>query len=110
MLECPFYLLQTSAEEGEEKKGKGKKKKRIIKRKRKKKTRHNRKQEQERKLAGSAEARCRLWLDSPSALWLVQAGGWLLVAEVFSSPSFFIKPLGLVCSSVAAAWWVAVIN
>lgn len=75
----------------------------------KKKTRHNRKQEQESDLADSAEARCRAWLDSPSALWLVQAGGWL-VAQAFSSPSFFIKPLGLVCSPVAAAWWVAVIN
>ncbi len=42
------------------KKKKGKKK-RIIK----KKTRHNRKQEQERDLADFAEARCRVWLDSP---------------------------------------------
>lgn len=78
--------------------------------KKKKKRRHNRKQEQETDLADSAEARCRVWLASPSALRLVQAGGWLLVAEAFSSPGFFIKPMGLVCSPVAAAWWVAVIN
>lgn len=53
-------------------------KKNPEKLKKKRKTRHNRKQEQERDLADSAEARCRVWLDSPSSLWLAQAGGWLL--------------------------------
>lgn len=55
-----------------------KKKPEKLKKKKKRKTRHNRKQEQERDLADSAEARCRVWLDSPSSLWLAQAGGWLL--------------------------------
>lgn len=68
MLECFFYLLQSTEPEKKEK----------LKKKKKRKTRHNRKQEQERDLADSAEARCRVWLDSPSSLWLAQAGGWLL--------------------------------
>lgn len=83
--------LNCKARRKKKKKKRERESKKIIQNKR-----HNRKQEEESDLASSAEARCRVWLDF-QLLWLVQARGRLLVAETFSSPSVFIKPLGLVC-------------
>lgn len=98
MLECLFYLLQSTEPE---KKRKIKEKKHVITGNR------NRKETWRTRQRPGAE----FGLTPPLLSGLRRReGGCCMVAEAFSSPGVFIKPLGLVCSPVAAAWWVAVVN
>lgn len=99
MFECLFYLLQSTR--GPKKRKIKEKKKHVITGNR------NRKETWRTRQRPGAE----FGLTPPLLSGLRrQEGCCCLVAEAFSSPGVFIKPLGLVCSPVAAAWWVAVIN